>query len=386
MITWTAVEGANSYEIYRSTSETGKYKLLAYTDGTSFAHKDASLGTTHYYKVKAVHANADATSALSLAASVKTGEYEKRYVSCYQICAYVEPDSKTEYICMPYMAGFDLGKSVHEYSSGTWYKIRYNSKIYYLWVAAGDEKFTDKKSSFKYTAKNAYAQEIVDKAAMIATEWDTHYVSGDSTGVPDKNGKYGFDCSGFTTYCVNSVMQKYNPSFRLVGNTKLLYNQNYIYNKGFKGEFKAKTIPIEEIKPGDFIFLAMSDEGMNHVGIYLGNGELAHIAGFWNKVTIMPLEGYFEERVCEVRRFIPEEVTPANVTMYVKGDWVNMYADKSSKSEIVHTFSKKNETVTFLFANVDPTKENETPSYYYCRTPDGKEGYISPSNLSETQW
>ena len=376
-LTWDAVEGAQKYEIYRSLEETSKYKLIKTTTGTSFTNTSVNLDTKYFYKVKAIAANEDANSAAADPVSVKTKEYEKRYVSRHQIYAYVEPDSDTTEVCMPYMAEFDLGKAVHEYSSGNWYKIRYEGKIYYMWVAAGDQKFTDKKSSFEYTAENPYAQEIIDTAMMIYNEWETEYKSGQSTGVPNSNGKYGFDCSGFTTYCVNSVMQKYNPSFRLIGDTDTLYTQGVIYNEGLKGEFKAQTIPLDEIQPGDFIFLAMSGDDMNHVGIYLGNGELAHIASFWNKVTIMPLEGYFEERVCKVRRFIPEEVTPANKPMYAVGNWVNVYKESRSSSTVVHTCAK-NEKVTILFVNANS-------SYAYVKTSSGYKGYVSIKNLSDTK-
>lgn len=377
VVTWDAVEGAVEYKVYRATSQTGKYTLMKTTTGTSYTNTDVSLGTTYYYKVIAVASKSAANSSYSLPASVATKEYELRYVSLHQVYAYVEPDSDSQDICLPYMAEFELGKAVHEYTSGTWYKLRYNGKIYYMWVAAGDEKFTDKKSSFNYTSDNPYAQEVIDLATEICFQWDTHYVSGDSTGIPDKNGRYGFDCSGYVTYCVNTVMQKYNPSFRIIGDTDTLYDQGVVYNDGLTGEFNAKTIPLKDIQPGDFIFLDMSGSGMNHVGIYLGNGELAHIASFWNRVTIMPLDGYFEDRICSVRRFIPEEVTPANKTMYSVGSWVKVYEESRSSSDVVHTCAK-NEKVTILFVNANN-------SYAYVKTSSGIKGYVSIKNLSSTK-
>ena len=59
-ITWTEVEGATSYIVYRSTSSSSKkfkeYTVeLTVTDGTvSFTDTAAKKGKTYYYKVVAV--------------------------------------------------------------------------------------------------------------------------------------------------------------------------------------------------------------------------------------------------------------------------------------------------------------------------------------------
>ncbi len=376
-VTWTPVDGAVKYQVYRSKSKTGTYTLLHTTTGLDYTDPDVGLDTTYYYKVKSVASKTAANSALSLPASVTTKEFETRYVSLDQIFAYVEPSSSTQRVRMPYMAEFELGKAIHEYSSGNWYRIRYQGKIYYLWVEAGDQKFTETESSYDYTSDNPYVQEVLDLAKKICFEWDTHYVSGDSTGIPDSSGKYGFDCSGYVTYCINTVMKKYNPSFRIIGDTGTLYSQGVIYNEGLTGEHKAKTVSLDNLQPGDLLFFDMSGGGMNHVGIYMGNGELAHISSTFNRVTIMPLEGSFTEKLVRVRRFIPEEVTPANKTLYAKGSWVRMYAEPSSGSKVLHTFAK-NEKATLLFVNANN-------SYGYVKTSSGKTGYVTLTNLSSTK-
>ena len=57
-ISWSKVEGAVKYKVYRST-DGKKYDLLATTTGTSITNTKAKIGTKYYYKVKAVNAGAE---------------------------------------------------------------------------------------------------------------------------------------------------------------------------------------------------------------------------------------------------------------------------------------------------------------------------------------
>ncbi len=55
-ISWSKVDGASKYQVYRSTD--GKnYSRLSATTGTKFVDTNAKIGTTYYYKVKAVDDN-----------------------------------------------------------------------------------------------------------------------------------------------------------------------------------------------------------------------------------------------------------------------------------------------------------------------------------------
>ena len=55
MLTWNAVSGATSYKVYRATSQSGTYSLLGTVTATSYTNTGAKVGTTYYYKVKAVN-------------------------------------------------------------------------------------------------------------------------------------------------------------------------------------------------------------------------------------------------------------------------------------------------------------------------------------------
>lgn len=65
-LTWNAVDGAVSYQVYRSTTgKDGSFKLQKTVTGTSRTDVNAKAGTKYYYKVKAVAEDNNANSAFS---------------------------------------------------------------------------------------------------------------------------------------------------------------------------------------------------------------------------------------------------------------------------------------------------------------------------------
>ena len=64
-LSWSKVDGAVSYKVYRATSENGTYKLMKTTSGTSYTNTSVTAGKTYYYKVVAVANNTAANSAAS---------------------------------------------------------------------------------------------------------------------------------------------------------------------------------------------------------------------------------------------------------------------------------------------------------------------------------
>ena len=69
-LTWSAVNGAVKYEVYRATSKNGTYKKMITTTKTSYTNSSATAGKTYYYKVKAIHDNTAANSAYSTVKSI----------------------------------------------------------------------------------------------------------------------------------------------------------------------------------------------------------------------------------------------------------------------------------------------------------------------------
>ncbi|MEG6567360.1 S-layer homology domain-containing protein [Thermoanaerobacterium saccharolyticum] len=54
-LSWDTVQYADSYNIYRSDSEDGEYKLIANTQDTSYKDRSVTQGSTYYYKVSCVN-------------------------------------------------------------------------------------------------------------------------------------------------------------------------------------------------------------------------------------------------------------------------------------------------------------------------------------------
>ena len=59
MLTWDAVPGAESYNVYRAESEDGPYTRINSTTATSYVNTGAKEGVTYYYKVTAVSASGE---------------------------------------------------------------------------------------------------------------------------------------------------------------------------------------------------------------------------------------------------------------------------------------------------------------------------------------
>lgn len=65
-ISWTKVEGAAKYRVYRSKTKDGTYTLMKTVDtGTSYVNENAKAGTKYYYKVKALPADTNLKEIMS---------------------------------------------------------------------------------------------------------------------------------------------------------------------------------------------------------------------------------------------------------------------------------------------------------------------------------
>ena len=70
-ITWSKVEGATKYTVYRATSKNGKYKKIGTSKTTSYKDKNLKKGKKYYYKVVANASDSTYDSAKTSAKSVK---------------------------------------------------------------------------------------------------------------------------------------------------------------------------------------------------------------------------------------------------------------------------------------------------------------------------
>lgn len=176
---------------------------------------------------------------------------------------------------------------------GSWYKIKTSDgTIGYV--------------SADYISQTPIDAAFVENAANGVTRSDSHPLPTDSTyslgerivadaktfiGTPyvyAAAGPDSFDCSGFTMYIMNR------------SGIKLPHMASMQYTYGFE-------VSIDELIAGDLVFFNSSrSSGIEHVGIYIGNGSFIHASsGSVHAVTISNLEeDYYSAHYVGARRVI----------------------------------------------------------------------------------
>jgi len=96
----------------------------------------------------------------------------------------------------------------------------------------------------------------------------------------------GFDCSGFTKFAYK--------------------NANITIPRVSREQSRAsRTLRRQDLRPGDMIFFKTSGRVVNHVGIYIGNGQFIHAASGGGKVTIDDLrKDYWQKRLVKYGTFV----------------------------------------------------------------------------------
>ena len=391
-LTWGAVEGATGYTVYRADTASGEYTQLCSTIETGYTNGRVESGKTYYYKVRAVCGNADASSADSAAVSIRANNeiaeagHNLRYVNSTSVYVYKSPDSSSRSLRLFYMVELELGDEVTVSASGKWQEVFYKGDLYYLWLTPDSDKLTVNKSTMDYTASNGFQQEVLDLAMTIYNDWHVQYVFGDVC-VEYEDGTVGFDCSGFATYVINTVMQQYAPAYRLTPQTGSLLRTYDVLNTGLRGEFVAFDVAIEDAQVGDMILFKSTSTGeVNHCGLYMGNNEFLHCTSAWDDgeaptasdVGLMTLSGSYMDRLICIRRYIPESVEPANATFYA-AQGCPIYSDCRGKEKTDMRLTR-GEAITVLY-----TRPTTTNGIAYIRTADDYYGFVWTSNLSAAE-
>jgi cell wall-associated NlpC family hydrolase len=163
-----------------------------------------------------------------------------------------------------------------EVVNANWLKIRYNGKVGYASA-----------NYFEYSAPakpapNAAADKIIATAMSYLGRIDYKFGAN-----PWENNFTFTDCSGF----VKLVFERIH-GYALPRSSK---------QQATAGTYVAKS----NLKPGDLVFFDTTGDGViNHVGIYIGNGEFIHAAPS-NKVGINNLDtGYWKNHYVTARRIL----------------------------------------------------------------------------------
>ena len=131
---------------------------------------------------------------------------------------------------------------------------------------------TQASTSTPAPAPSANASSVVDYAKQFI---GSRYVYGGSS-------PSGFDCSGFTSY----VYKQFGVSL----------------NRTAAGQYSnGVAVSRSELAPGDLVMFGKS--GINHVGIYIGGGQIVHAANSSRGVTIDTINsGYYNNNYVGARR------------------------------------------------------------------------------------
>ena len=125
-------------------------------------------------------------------------------------------------------------------------------------------------------------QETVTSRGSTTTRKKTEEIKTETT----TTGPNSFDCSGFTSYV-----------FKLHGVS---------LSRTAKGQYSNGTaVARGDLQPGDLVMFGPSVSGINHVGIYIGGGQIVHAANPSRGVTIDTINsGYYNNNYVGARRVI----------------------------------------------------------------------------------
>ena len=385
-IKWEPVDNAVSYKVYRSL-DGEKWTRLITTKGTSITNTSAVAGKKYYYKVKAIASNAAYNSSYSkvkyrtcdlerpvitLETKTETGKTIVSWKKVKNAVSYKLYRSKNN-------KNWTLMKTT-EKNSFTHTSATTGIKYYYKVKAIASKSAANSSfSKIKYRTCKApyemteYQKKVVSLANEIATEWKTKYVQG-KNGQKNSEGVYQFDCSGFSTYVLNTVMVKKIPVFRLTSSISKLYQMETVYNEGYPGEFVAKTVPFNDIQPGDVIFFSHYSAN-DHCGIYIGNNKFIHSTKSNGCVAVNSISGFYKEDLSEIRRYLPTKVAAANTKKTI-GKGCSLYSKRGNDNSKVK-YLNVGEKVTVLYTGNNPESYNQA----YVKTADGTKGFLYAKNL-----
>lgn len=204
-----------------------------------------------------------------------------------------------------------------------WIRVYYKGKRYYIPASSLSQKLKKEASQYAYFGKTELENEVLAAAMDVYLNWPNRYdyTHKAAIAVKDSSGKYPLDCSALVAYVLNSTMQQYCPVYNASRGVLEEYYTDALVNDGYSGqEFKTVTVctgkpVLSKLRAGDILFFRQAGGyPIDHVGIYLGNGEFMQSNGIYSRypgdraggVNIAPLKGKYYTYFKYAKRFIPQ--------------------------------------------------------------------------------
>jgi len=173
---------------------------------------------------------------------------------------------------------------VLEVTNSYWVKVKHNGKVgyvssSYITLNSGSSSNSGSTVVNPPASQNATADQIISFAESLMGKVTYEY------GVRNTS-KLIFDCSSFTQYV-----------FAQFG-IKLDWGTRYQKNAG-------QAVSKSNLKKGDLVFFGTSGSSINHVGIYIENGNFIHNTPSKNGLSINSLtSGYWADKYISARRVL----------------------------------------------------------------------------------
>jgi len=220
--------------------------------------------------------------------AVQETKIKTQFIASETVNLRKEPNTSSEIV-----SKLSLNMAVDVYSEeGGWSKVKVSGKEGYI----SSSLLSDKK---KETSRAAETPRTNESTSTQTTETTTTTSSAPasqnggsvvetaksyigSSYVYGASGPSSFDCSGFTSY----IYKQYGVSL----------------NRTAAGQYSNGTaVSKDELQPGDLVMFGKS--GINHVGIYIGGGQMVHAANPSRGVTTDTINsGYYYNNYVGARR------------------------------------------------------------------------------------
>jgi hypothetical protein len=242
-----------------------------------------------------------------------------------------------------------------------YFKMNIKGKTCYRYIKKNTTPFMAKGivySDYKKASNGAIQQAMIDLALNIHRNKKTKYAhvtegSGKHYGYV-KDGKMQFDCSGFGWYLLCDenvgVISKYLPKFYMSYNITKFHTTGLMYTDA-NGQHKATQVckgkpDYSKMKPGDFVYFDEDGKnGVDHVGMYLGNKEFIHAATQMDGVIISPLKKKYLNCFVDVRRLAPTKAPEFGTTEKTVNQFTKIYNNVALKDTGKDSYGNANKAI-----------------------------------------